>query len=215
MKRTNRAKLLKLYETLREHFGHRHWWPGDTPLEICLGAILTQNTSWSNVEKALENLKVSNVFTLKKIHAISTANLAKLIIPAGYFNVKAKRLKNFVTHIAERHDGKLDSLFQKKIPWLREELLSINGIGRETADSIILYAARKPIFVIDAYTKRVLSRHQYISEKIEYDELQQIFHKHLPRNRKLFNDFHAQFVAVGNRFCKPKPRCEACPLRRF
>lgn len=207
--------LLGFYEAMYARFGHRNWWPGDSPFEVCVGAVLTQNTSWKNVEKAIENLKSGDALDPASIYALSQEELAVLIRPSGYYNIKAARLKNFVSHLAERHAGNLNSLISASAGDLRNELLRINGIGKETADSIILYAAEKPVFVVDAYTKRVLFRHGIISEKEEYDRVQDLFHRSLPRDVSLFNDFHAQFVAVGHHYCKKTPRCTGCPLQPF
>jgi len=200
---------------MRSRFGHRNWWPGDSPLEVCIGAVLTQNTAWKNVVRAIDNLKAASALDLFRIYELSHDELAELIHPAGYYNVKAMRLGNLVRHIVETHSGDLDTMFSARTEKLREELLSINGVGKETADSIILYAANKPIFVVDAYTKRVLHSHGLINEKADYDEVQELFHSALPRDVDLYNDFHAQFVAVGHHYCKRKPRCEECPLGTF
>jgi endonuclease-3 related protein len=213
--RAARDLLMGIYEALHAKFGHRNWWPGDSPFEVCVGAVLTQNTSWKNVAKAISNLKAASALDLNVIYSLSRHELAELIRPSGYFNVKAMRLKNFVAYVVERRHADLNSLFVKPVKTLREELLSINGIGKETADSIILYAAEKPIFVVDAYTKRVLLRHGLVSEKEDYDALQEPFHRNLPRDAGLFNDFHAQFVAVGHHYCKRIPHCEQCPLEKF
>jgi endonuclease III related protein len=207
--------IMQMYEALLARFGHRKWWPGDSPFEVCVGAVLTQNTSWKNVARAIDNLKEASALNPAEIYNLSQEELARLIRPSGYFNVKAARLKNFVAHLVERHHADLDSLFTAPTALLREELLSIKGIGKETADSIILYAAEKPIFVVDAYTRRVLHRHGLISEKEEYDAIQDMFHRNLPRDVPLFNDFHAQFVAVGHNYCKKTPLCEQCPLYVF
>ncbi len=210
-----RSLLVSFYREMHARFGHRNWWPGDSALEVCIGAVLTQNTAWKNVVKAINNLKAASVLNLLSIYRLSHDELAELIRPAGYYNVKAKRLGNLVRHIVEKHSGDLDSLFSLPIEKLREELLTINGVGKETADSIILYAANKPIFVIDAYTKRILYRHGLINEKADYDEVQELFHSNFPRDTALYNDFHAQFVAVGHHYCKRKPLCEQCPLGKF
>jgi endonuclease-3 related protein len=204
--------LMGMYDLMLERFGRRNWWPGDTPLEVCVGAILTQNTSWKNVAKAIENLKAQRALEAGKLHELEISALAEMIRPAGYYNVKARRLKNFIERLWERWDGRLDRLFDRPIADLREELLTINGIGPETADSIILYAAKKPVFVIDAYTKRVLTRHKLATKDTGYDEMQALFHDNLTPDEPLFNDFHAQFVAIGHHYCKPTPRCEKCPL---
>ena len=210
-----RKLLMNYYTALYAKFGHRKWWPADSPFEVCVGAILTQNTAWKNVAKAINNLKQASALDPFVVHDMPIEKLAHLIRPAGYYNVKAVRLRNFVAQIVEKHRGDLSSLFSVPLESLREELLSIKGIGKETADSIILYAAGKPIFVVDAYTKRVLESHKIIAEKADYDSIQRLFHAHLPRDVALFNDFHAQIVAVGHNYCKRRPLCEICPLQQF
>jgi endonuclease III related protein len=207
--------LMSMYRALFERFGPRHWWPANSPFEVCVGAILTQNTSWKNVAKAIENLKTADRLDPIKIYGTNHEELSQLIKPAGYFNVKAIRLRNFVNLLVEKHDGDLDSLFSAPMAKLREELLSVKGIGKETADSIILYAANKPIFVVDAYTKRVLYRHGLVSENADYDSMQSMFEANLPLDVDLFNDFHAQFDAAGHFYCKRIPLCEKCPLHPF
>lgn len=209
------TRLKHLYAQLFEHFGHRNWWPAGSPFEVCVGAILTQNTSWRNVEKAISNLKNDNRLDPFKLYEMPLGALAALIKPAGYFNVKSKRLRNFISYLVERHEGSLDRMFEAPISALRTELLSINGIGRETADSMILYAANKPIFVIDVYTRRVLERHGIIGSKFDYDEIRKLFERSLEPDVALFNDFHAQFVAVGSNYCGRKPKCSGCPLDGF
>ncbi len=207
--------LMEFYRALHAHFGHRNWWPAKSAFEVCVGAVLTQNTAWKNVAKAIDNLSTASALDARAIYDLPPADLAELIRPAGYYNVKAKRLRNFVKHLVEKHGGDLRSLFALPLEQLRAELLSINGVGKETADSIILYAARKPIFVVDAYTKRVLVQHSLISEEADYDSIQELFHDSLPLDEPLFNDFHAQFVAVGHHYCKKKPLCQECPLQTF
>lgn len=207
--------LLSYYEALRRSFGPRNWWPGETPFEVCVGAILTQNTAWKNVVMAINNLKAAALLDPWKLHELPHEQLPELIRPAGYFNVKARRLRNFVEHLVQRHGGELSSLFSAPVDALRRELLTINGVGKETADSIILYAADKLTFVVDAYTRRVLVSHSLISPGDDYDTIQDLFHRNLPPDKDLFNDFHAQFVAVGHHFCKRTPACGACPLGRF
>ena len=209
-----RKLLMDYYATLSARFGHRNWWPADTPFEVCVGAILTQNTAWRNVVKAIDNLKQASALDPFVIYRLPLDELAQLIKPAGYYNVKAARLRNLIAHMVENHLGDLNSLFSAPVAPLREELLSIKGVGKETADSIILYAAGKPIFVVDAYTKRVLERHGLIKENTDYDSVQRLFHSNLPLDVALFNDFHAQFVAVGHHYCKKRPFCEMCPLKR-
>jgi endonuclease-3 related protein len=208
----NRKKLLTIYDRLYRHFGPRHWWPADTPLEVMVGAILTQNTSWNNVEKAVHNLKRAKVLRLTRLQKLPERQLAVLIKPAGFFNLKAKRLKNFVKFVALRYNS-VQSMISRPLNALRRELLHIKGIGPETADSILLYAAGKPVFVIDGYTKRIFSRHGMVDRAVSYEELQQLFMRNLPRSVRLFNEYHALLVEVGKQYCKRRPRCTACPLK--
>jgi endonuclease-3 related protein len=211
-KKTKKEYLTEIYNILFTHFGPRQWWPGDSPFEIAVGAILTQNTNWTNVEKAIDNLKRAKVLRAGALHTLHIKKLASLIKPSGYFNVKAKRLKSFLKYLAHHHKSSMASMKAEDMTMLRKELLEINGIGPETADSILLYALEKPAFVIDAYTKRVLTRHGIATEKADYHQLQELFHKNLPRDVQLFNEYHALFVMVGKDYCKPKPRCNGCPL---
>jgi endonuclease-3 related protein len=204
--------LLRIYNTLYRAFGPQHWWPGDTPFEIAVGAILTQNTNWTNVEKAIGNLKKANLLNADALYKMPHKKLALFIRPAGYFNIKAKRLKEFLTFFLNHYNGSIRQMRIEGTQTLREKLLNINGIGPETADSILLYALEKPVFVIDAYTKRILQRHNLVSEKATYQELQELFHRSLPLDVQLFNEYHALFVRLGKEYCKPKPRCEGCPL---
>ncbi|MDI6733534.1 MAG: endonuclease III domain-containing protein [Planctomycetota bacterium] len=208
------VKVLKeTYQKLLSHFDKQHWWPARTPFEVVIGAILTQNTNWSNVEKAINNLKTEGLLTPEKLYRCELSHLANLIKPSGYFNIKAKRVKSFINWLFENYDGKLESLFDKEITALREELLSVRGIGHETADSIILYAAKKPSFVVDAYTYRIMFRHQLIAEDTTYDELKALFEDSLEPDTKLFNEYHALLVKVGKTYCKKKnPLCSQCPL---
>lgn len=207
-------KLLKIYDQLLEHFGPQHWWPGETQLEICLGAILTQNTAWSNVEKAITNLKKENYLVLDRLKKIRTKKLAVLIKPSGYFNIKAARLKSFIHYFANHHGGSFDHLFSGKPEAIRDSLLSVKGIGPETADSILLYAGGSPVFVVDAYTKRIFFRLGIIDKDAIYDEVQSFFMKNLPHKTKLFNEYHALIVMLGKHYCKPKPVCDPCPLKQ-
>ncbi len=219
--------LSKIYASLLNHFGPQHWWPV-TPegkfypeysggpknekqqLEVIFGAILTQNTSWKNAEKAIVNLNKNNLIEVKKIIKIKNNKLAETIKSSGYHNQKANKLKNFCNFLLKYYNGKLNLLFQKDIHELRQQLLSVNGIGPETADSIILYAAKKPIFVVDAYTKRVFGRIGF-SQAI-YDDLQKLFMENLPNSEKLFNEYHALIVELGKIICKKAPLCEKCPI---
>jgi endonuclease-3 related protein len=189
--------LTNIYNTLYNHFGPRHWWPGDTPFEIAVGAILTQNTNWANVEKAILNLKKKKTLNVRALHKMPNAGLASLIRPAGYYNVKAKRLKNFLVFLADNYKGSMSRMKSSDPSVLRKELLAVNGIGPETADSILLYALEKPVFVIDAYTKRILQRHGIISGEATYHEMQEIFHENLLQEVQLYNEYHALFVMLG------------------
>lgn len=207
--------LLEIYRKMYDSLGPQQWWPGETPFEIIIGAILTQNTNWSNVEKAINNIKNVNKLTPKGIHSLSLPELAELVRPSGFFNVKAKRVKTFVNWLFSKYDGNLTAMFNQDCRTLREELLSINGIGPETADSILLYAGNMPTFVIDAYTHRIFSRHGLIPEESAYDEMKSFFEDNLPEDTELFNEYHALIVNIGKLFCKPKRVCEQCPLLEF
>lgn len=209
---SHRIVLKKIYDRLYRHYGPQYWWPGDTPFEVAVGAILTQNTNWSNVEKAISNLKQENVLNIKALHGMSHARLASLIKPAGYFNVKTKRLMNFLSFLANHYKGSMKRMEKEDAAVLREHLLSVNGIGPETADSILLYALQKPVFVIDAYTKRILERHSVVPEDMNYHDLQRLFHDNLEHSVQLYNEYHALIVMLGKDYCKPKPRCGGCPL---
>jgi len=212
-KNTKSNILLKIYNSLYNYFGPLNWWPGATPFEVMLGAILTQNTAWKNVEKAIENLKKENLLEPLKLYNINQEELAQLIKPSGYFNIKAKRLKNFVTFFVEEFDGSTKKMFSEVGKELRKKLLEINGIGSETADSILLYAGGKPFFVVDAYTRRIFSRHKIIKKEDSYYQIQEYFEQNLPNNVKLFNEFHAQIVMLGKNICTSKnPDCVKCPI---
>ncbi|MEW6618359.1 MAG: endonuclease III domain-containing protein [bacterium] len=201
-----------IYERLFKAFGPRHWWPGDTPFEIIIGAILTQNTAWTNVEKAINNLKEHNLLEPEKLKEIPQDELSTLIKPAGYYQLKAKRLKAFIEFLFARYLGNLDQMFKGEMWELRAELLTVNGIGLETADSILLYAGNKPVFVVDAYTRRILTRHNLINEKASYSQIQNLFMLNLPHDVQVFNEFHALIVQLGKEICKTKPDCPNCPL---
>ncbi len=217
MKNKNISKILKKYfSCLLKAFGPQHWWPGTTRFEVIAGAILTQNTSWNNVERAIKNLKKKKALNPGAVHAMDVKELAALIRPAGYFNIKAKRLKSFVDYLYNDHGGSLKKFFALDTERLRSELLRINGIGPETADSIILYAAGRPVFVVDAYTKRVLSRHGLVEQDAGYEEVQKLFMENLPEDVELFNEYHALFVRVAKEFCRTRnPLCTSCPLGGF
>ena len=205
--------LLQIYQKMFEALGPRQWWPGETPFEIVIGAILTQNTNWSNVEKAIKNLKTAGKLSPEGIYELSVTELAKLIRPSGFFNVKAKRVKTFINWLFSRYEGNLSKMFARDLQSLRSELLSVKGIGPETADSILLYAGNMPTFVVDAYTHRIFSRHELIPEESTYDDMKSFFEENLPKDVQLFNEYHALLVNIGKMFCKPKKVCEPCPLK--
>ncbi|MCJ7730025.1 MAG: endonuclease III domain-containing protein [Sedimentisphaerales bacterium] len=208
-------QLNDIYNLLFARFGPQHWWPGDSPFEIIIGAILTQNTNWTNVEKAIANLKKAKVLSPAKLHHLDIKKLADLIRPAGYFNIKAKRLNNFLDWLFENYAGQLKNLEDIPTDRLRSELLSVKGIGPETADSILLYALNRPVFVIDAYTARICSRHHLIDEGADYHQIQELFESNLPSDIRLFNEYHALLVRLGKDFCKPTPKCDTCPLNKL
>ncbi|MDE1860173.1 MAG: endonuclease III domain-containing protein [Candidatus Micrarchaeota archaeon] len=205
--------MLGLYEELRKNFGYRHWWPGETEDEITIGAILTQQVSWTNVEKAIKNLKENDMLSLAAIADANLPELERLVRPTGFFRQKARRLRNFAQYVARTH-GSLGIMFRKDSAGLRKELLDIDGVGPETADSIMLYAAGKRIFVIDAYTRRIMSRMYGTPDDMGYDELQEYISSRIPGSTKLYNDFHAQFVELGKNYCRTKPLCDMCPVKR-
>jgi endonuclease-3 related protein len=206
--------LYEIYESLFAHFGPQNWWPADTPFEICVGAILTQNASWKNVKIAIDNLKKKDLLDPFKLYEIPLETLSQIIKPCGFYNTKAKRLKNFVKFLIENYQGDLNILFSKGLEKAREELLNIKGLGKETVDSILLYAGNLPIFVVDAYTYRILHRHSLVPEEATYEEMQALFMENLPQDPQLFNEFHALLVACGKNFCKKKePLCKTCPLK--
>ncbi len=211
----NSNLFLRVYERLYAHYGSQGWWPGDTPLEMMVGAVLTQNTNWKNVEKALVNLKENDQLSFSALLTIEQNQLAEYIRPSGYYNIKARRLKNLFQMIEEKYEGVLEFFFEDSLEESRDNLLKVKGVGPETADAILLYAAKKPVFVIDTYTHRVFSRHQLVEEDTDYFSLQQEFMDNLPEDTVLFNEFHALIVAVAKEFCKKKkPRCSDCPLQR-
>jgi endonuclease-3 related protein len=209
-------QLEDLYTILFDHFGPQHWWPGDTPFEVMVGAVLTQNTNWQNVSRAITNLKEADILSLEVLATLDHEILAEYIRPAGYFRLKTTRLKNLFSLITNEFDGNLDALFALDTQSLRQALLSVKGIGPETADSIALYAADKPTFVVDTYTHRILSRHNLIDDDSDYYTIQELFLDSLEEDTKLFNEYHALLVRLGKDFCKKSnPRCKECPLKTF
>lgn len=215
MGKKERSTLTEIYTRLLEAFGPQHWWPAQTQFEVIVGAILTQNTNWKNVEKALTNLKCKKLLSPKAFQNISQSQLAALIKPAGYFNIKSKRLKNFISFLFKEYGGSLRKMGKEDCSILRQKLLSVNGIGPETADSILLYAFNNPVFVVDAYTKRILYRHNIIDHRENYNAVQNMFMRSLKRNVQMFNEYHALIVQLGKDHCRVNPRCEQCVLNDF
>lgn len=214
MKKKIREKILAVYQRLFDYYGPQRWWPADTPFEVIVGAVLTQNTAWGNVEKAIRNIKDAGLFSPHSLYRLKNEEIARYIRPSGYYNIKAKRLKSLLTFLVERYSGNLQTMFKGNLWSLREELLKINGIGPETADSILLYAGNMPVFVVDAYTKRVFSRHGFLLPQASYDDYQRFFMGSLSNDAGLFNEYHALIVRVGKEYCKKtKPICEQCPLK--
>jgi endonuclease-3 related protein len=202
-----------IYERLNIHFGDLQWWPGETPFEIVIGAILTQNTNWKNVERAIENLKTGDLLTPRGLLEIKEKMLAEQIRPSGYYRVKAKRIKAFIHFLFQEYTGDLNRMFSEDARILREKLLHVKGIGEETADSILLYAGEKPVFVVDTYTHRILQRHRLINKGASYGDIQRFFMDQLPREASLYNQYHALLVNTGKLYCRKNPRCEECPLK--
>jgi len=217
MSKRLKRELAEAYRLSFERFGHQHWWPGETDFEVCVGAILTQNTAWTNVEKAINNLKQSNLLNPKSLYELPVETLATFIRPAGYFNIKARRLKNFIKTLYEQYHGDVQALLKGERMEVRNRLLSINGIGKETADSMMLYAGQHLIFVVDAYTRRIFSRHGWCNEDDDYDEIQAICEENIRNSGNILDywrDYHAQIVMLGKNYCKNRnPQCEVCPLK--
>ncbi|MFA6499563.1 MAG: endonuclease III domain-containing protein [Desulfurivibrionaceae bacterium] len=210
---TNRIE--EIHTRLFDHFGPQHWWPGETPFEVMLGAVLTQNTSWRNVSMVIEALRQDGLLSFEALETLPLEVLAEKIRPSGYYNQKAKRLKGLFAAIREDSES-LEDFFNHDVHTLRKKLLAIKGIGPETADSITLYAAGKPVFVVDAYTYRILLRHDLIAEDAGYEEIQELFLGKLPTDALLFNEYHALLVRLGKEYCKKSnPLCDTCPLHRL
>jgi endonuclease-3 related protein len=216
MKRDSGTFLMKIYRLLRSHFGFLNWWPASTPLEMAIGAILTQNVAWSNVERSITNLKNAGLLNLDKLLNAPPQKVKKCIAPSGYYNVKYIRLLSLLKFIRDKLEGDIKNLSNFPLDRAREMLLNVRGVGKETADSILLYGAHMPIFVVDAYTKRAFYRLGVLgSPHMDYDEIQAIFMKNLKRDVLLFNDYHAQIVELGKNYCKKSPLCEVCPLNKI
>jgi endonuclease-3 related protein len=207
-------KLLETYRRLYAAYGPQHWWPAGSPFEVVVGAILTQSAAWVNVEKAIENLRAAGVLSPEGLLKVGLDELARLIYPAGYYNAKAHKLKAFLEMLFDRHGGRLDDLFALPLPQLRQELLATHGVGEETADSITLYAAEKPSFVIDAYTRRVFSRLGLEPARDSYASWQAMFSEALPPDVQLFNEYHALIDRHAKTVCRKVPLCDQCCLRQ-
>jgi endonuclease-3 related protein len=218
-----RALLLKIFESLYSAFGPQQWWPvqgryeggpqdNNSAFEVMVGAILTQNTAWKNVEKALENLRSARCLTPETLRKVSTKRLASLLKPSGYFNIKARRLKSFIQFLYRQFGGSVRRMLKEEPALLRQKLLSVKGIGPETADSILLYAGGFPWFVVDTYTRRIFSRHGLVADSVSYQDLQDFFMSDLPRDTKQYNEYHALIVKLGKETCRREPLCEQCPL---
>ncbi len=204
--------LTDVYDRLFQAYGPQGWWPGESPLEVMIGAILVQNTSWKNVEKAIRNLTRGGLLSVGELHDVPEDELQELIRPAGYYRIKARRLRHLLDFLVDRYGGSLRRMFKTELSTLRRELLGVHGVGPETADSILLYAGHLPTFVVDTYTHRVLARHGWIGFDAGYDEIKEHFEDNLPEDVALYNEFHALLVRVGHVHCRKTPRCEGCPL---
>jgi endonuclease III related protein len=208
--------LEEYYNSLFTSLGPQHWWPGQTPFEIIVGAILTQNTAWTNVEFAIRNLRGASLLSPRAIERVPLRRLETLIRPSGYFRQKARKLKAFCHFLRREYRGSLRRMFETPTLMLRQKLLTVFGIGPETADSILLYAGEHPVFVVDAYTRRLLMRHGWIDEKANYEEIRWMMERHAPGNSRWFNEFHALIVNVGKKYClRREPLCRQCPLGRY
>lgn len=210
-----RGLIERLFRRLLRAFGPQSWWPADSPFEVVVGAILTQNTAWKNVSTAIARLKEAELLDPEAMHRVEEERLAEIIRPSGYFNQKARRLKAFCRNLSERWDGNLDRFLSRDMEELRADCLTLHGIGPETADSIVLYAAQKPSFVVDAYTRRIFSRHGWVPDDIRYDALRDYFMDCLERDVYFFQEYHALLVRLGHRHCRRKPSCSGCPLEGF
>jgi len=207
-----RELIRRVFDQLRHTFGPQHWWPAETSFEVIIGAILTQNTAWKNVEQSIKILRERGLLDFEALHAVPAPDLALLIRSSGYFNQKARKLKAFCDHVQDHWQGDLQRFLSQEMDTLRQELLTIHGIGPETADSIVLYAAEQPTFVVDVYTHRIFSRHWWIDETVTYDTLRDFFMDALEPDVAFFKEYHALLVRTGHLYCRRKPLCGGCPL---
>ncbi len=213
VQRSFQERIRALYYELYRAFGPQNWWPGDSPFEIMVGAILTQNTRWENVHQALTDIKKEGLLSPHNLLR-HRRRIPRLIHSSGFYHVKSKRLIAYLKYFVGSYNGDAALMQQKDPSALRKELLNVEGIGRETADCILLYALSHSVFVIDAYTRRIFSRHGFFAYNAQYDELQQLFHDTLPRDVKVYNEYHALLVRLGKGYCKKnEPRCAVCPVR--
>jgi endonuclease-3 related protein len=206
------ATLAEIYDRLFAAYGPQHWWPGEYPLEVLVGAVLVQNAAWQNVKKAIDNLRREDLLDPRSLYELPVEELEEKIRPAGYFRVKARRVRNLLAFLVERYGGSLEAMFRTDLAELREQLLGVNGIGPETADSILLYAGGLPTFVVDTYTHRVFARHGWLGFDADYHQIKELFESGLPSDAPLYNEYHALLVRVGKEHCGTTPRCEGCPL---
>ncbi len=211
--KNKRTWIENAYTKMNEHFGDLHWWPAETPFEMAVGAILTQNTAWTNASRAVEKLRGAGLLDPFSLYQADWRHIAEAVHPAGFYNIKTDRLKAFVDFLRECYGGDIEAMFAEETDRLRELLLSVRGIGKETADSIMLYGDNRPVFVVDAYTKRILERHGVVDQGWTYDDVQRLFVENLPCKAALFNQYHALLVNTGKLFCRSSPRCDDCPLR--
>jgi len=213
LRRNFSKHLLTIYKTLYNSFGPQDWWPGDSPFEIIIGAILTQNTNWRNVSKAINNIKRARLLEPKKLLKHKRV-IPRLIRPSGFYKLKSQRLIGFLNYYIKNYQGSVEEMDRQKTEILRKELLQISGIGNETADAILLYALSRPVFVVDTYTRRIFSRHKIFNYHVPYDEIRYFFEINLPNDVQLYNEYHALLVKLGKEYCKiTKPLCNTCPIR--
>lgn len=208
-----RKDLKEVYNVLYAVYGPQNWWPAESPFEVIIGAILTQNTAWTNVEKAIGNLKTLGMLNPADLFSSPSETIAQVIRPSGYYNRKTVRLKSFMSYFSERYNLDIGKMAELEIPVIRDELLSVKGIGEETADSIILYALNRATFVIDAYTKRIFSRTGVFTGDEKYFEMKDVFEMELEPDVKLYNEYHALIVKHAKMYCTTKPDCRECPLK--
>jgi endonuclease-3 related protein len=207
-----KATLRDYYDRMASHFGHTDWWPGDSPFEISIGAILTQNTAWTNVEKAIVNLRAEKLLTPKAMLTCPTDQLETALRPSGYFRMKTRRVRAFCQFLVDHHGGSVKRMAKRPLAELRPDLLGIHGIGPETADDILLYACEKPVFVVDAYTRRIFSRHGLVAPDVGYEDLRATFEDQLDHDVAVFKEYHGLVVYTAKDFCRKRPSCDGCPL---